>query len=514
MKRIIKIKYTLLTLVLLGSVACEDLDTVNQNNPDRQRVLASGTDLISVMNGGYISWWQGIHDVHPVMALSITSDQYGVSWGNFAGRRMGSEPRDAYNNAASESQDYRKLSEDPWFGALSAISTANDILLALDGGTTIDNGGPRDQSIRAAALFLRGISNGYLGLIFDVGYVVVESTDVSQPLEFAPYTTMVQSAIDDLTMAISTAQGAGADFDHSFFNGVTMDLDQFVKLSNSYAARFLSSWPRTESEAAGIDWQAVRDRASAGVDFNFAPVADGSFWFSGNQYQYRDTGNGGFWARVDQRLVSAMDPSQPTRYPEIIAKGEAPLTDSMATSADARLLSDFTYEPSVDFPTDRGEWHFSHYKHSRNISEPSYAGDFTASGPMPVFTKADNDMLYAEALLNTGDLAGAVDVINSGTRVSRGGLAPLDAGASFDEIDRAIMYEKSIELIGTAPFSMWLERRRRGPRLAFDAVDDLGGLQLGTPAQLPVPAKELDIQELTNYNFGGVNTDPEGINKF
>ncbi len=514
MKIIIKLKYTLLILVLLGSVACEDLDTINQNNPDRERVLASGTDLISVMSGGYISWWQGIHDAHPIMALSITSDQYGVSWGNFGGRRMGEEPRDAYNNRASESQDYRKLSEDAWFGALSGISTANDILLALDGGTTIDNGGERDQSIRAAALFLRGVSNGYLGLIYDVGFTVVESTDVSQPLDFVPYTTMVQSAIDDLTMAISTAQSAGAGFSHTYFNGLDLDQDQFIRLSNSYAARFLSSWPRTEAEAAGIDWLAVRDRASEGLDFNFAPEADGSFWFGGQRFQYRDTGNGGFWARLDQRLVSAMDPSQPTRYPEIIAKGEAPLTDSVAVSADARLLSDFTYEAEIDFPTDRGEWHFSHYKHSRNISEPDYAGDFTANGPMPVFTKADNEMILAEALLNTGDPAGAVGVINSGTRVTRGGLDPLDAGASFDEINQAIMYEKAIELIGTSPFSLWMERRRRGPRMVFDQVDDLGGLQVGTPAQLPVPAKELDIREAVNYNFGGAITDPEGINKF
>ena len=514
MKRIIKLKYTLLALVLLGSVACEDLDTINQNNPDRQRVLASGTDLISVMNGGYISWWQGIHARHPIVALSVTSDQYGVSWGNFATRRMGAEPREAYNNDAAESQDYRKMAEDPWFGSLSAISTANDILLALDGGTTIDNGGVRDQSIRAAAFFLRGVSNGYLGLIFDEGFTVVESTDVSQPLEFVPYTTMIQSGIDDLSMAISTAQAAGADFSHTYFNGVTLTQDQFIRLSNSYAARFLSSWPRTEAEAAGIDWVAVKNRASQGIDFNFAPVSDGSFWFSGQQFFYASTGNADSWARVDQRLVAAMDPSQPTRYPEIVAKGEAPLVDSVATSDDARLLSDFIYIPTQNFPTDRGEWHFSHYKHNRNISEPSYAGDFNSAGPMPVFTKADNDMLHAEALLNTADPAGAIAIINAGTRVNRGNLPPLAAGASADEINRAIMYEKAIELIGTAPFALWLERRRRGPRLQFDQVDDLGGLQIGTPAQIPVPAKELDIREAVNYNFGGINTDPEGINRF
>ena len=65
---------------MLVPFGCENLDTENLNNPDTQKVLASGTDLISVLNGGYITFWQGVHDVHPAMALSITSDAFGVSW--------------------------------------------------------------------------------------------------------------------------------------------------------------------------------------------------------------------------------------------------------------------------------------------------------------------------------------------------------------------------------------------------------------------------------------------------
>ena len=140
---------------------------------------------------------------------------------------------------------------------------------------------------------------------------------------------------------------------------------------------------------------------------------------------------------------------------------------------------------------------------------------------MPTFMKADNDMLLAEALLNTSGVAAAIAIINAGTRVTRGGLAPLAATATVDEVNEAIMYEKSIELLGTAPFSLWMERRRRPDtrdasniRLTFNDVDALGGLQLGTPAQLPVPAAELDIREEASYNFGGVNTDPNGIERF
>ena len=490
MRKIIKFKIVLLAAILLVPFGCEDLETENLNNPDRLTVLASGTDLISVLKGGYISFWQGIHDDHPVMALGITSDQYGVSWGNFASRRMGEEPRNSYNNRASESQDYRKMVEDPWFGALGAVSTANDIILALDGGTTIDNGGGRDASVRAGAFFLRGVSNGYLGLMYDQGYRVLETDDVSQLLEFVTYQTMITAAIDDLQTGIGIAQGAGAGFNFDFFNGVAYDQATFIQLSNSYAARFLASWPRTPAEAAGIDWNAVATRASAGLTADFAPLADGSFWFSAQRFIYANSGQGPLWAVIDQRIVAAADPTQPTRYPEVIGTGAAPLTDSLITSADARVLTDWIYTPTINFATDRGEWHFSHYKHNRNLTEPSWAGDGASAGPMPAFMAADNDLLLAEALLNTSGVAAAIAIINAGTRVTRGGLAPLAATATAAEVNEAIMYEKAIELFGGAPFGLWLERRRRTDtrdvsniRLTFNDVDALGGLQLGTPAQ-------------------------------
>ena len=513
MKKLMKLNTVILTVIFLGMGACESLDTVNLNNPDRQRVLASGTDLLAVMSGGYVAFWQGIHQSHPVMALNITSDAFGVSWGNFGGRRMGEEPRQAYNNRASESADYKQLTEDPWFGALSAVSTANDILLALQAGTSIDNGGDQDKMVEASALFLRGVSTGYLGLIFDQAFRVVETDDVSQQLDFVPYTGMIQPAVDDLMQAASIAGSAGAGFSHQFFNGITMDPTQFIQLCHSYSARFLASWPRTEAEAAGIDWAAVKSHAEQGIDWNFAPIADGNFWFGYYRYAYADTGNGPFWARLDQRLVAAFDPSQPTRYPEVIAKGEPPLANPMATSADSRLDADYVFVADQNFATDRGEWHFSHYKHNRNLSDPTFAGDGNSAGPMPAFRADDNQLLLAEANLNLGDLPGAAAIIDAGPRVTRGNLPPLGAGASFDEIERAIRYERSIELNNTAPFSQWLDRRRWGPRQQFDMVDDLGGLQLGTPAQLPVPADELGVREEAPYNFGGAQ-DPEGINRF
>ena len=507
----ITIKLSLVALLLI-SFGCKDLETENENNPSRSAVLSVGSDLVAVLNGGYISYWQGIHDDHPAVALAVTSDTYGLSWGNFAARRMGEEPRAAYNNRSSESADYKQMVEDPWFNSLSAVSSANDVIIALEDGITIDNGGPQDQSIEAACYFLRGVSWGYLALLFDQALLVDEKADLESQIPFTPYPEVLNAAIGELDRAIALASSIGEDFTFTYFNGLSLGSTEFVELANSYAARFLMQWPRTEAEAQQVDWASVLSYAENGLTYNFAPIADGNFWDSYQKFAYAETGQGPFWAYLDQRLVAAFDPSQPTRYPEV-SKGETPLQDSVATSDDARLASDFVFVGSINLPIDRGEWHFSHYRHNRNVVDPDFAGDGSSAGPMPVFIKEDNDLMQAEALLNLGRADEAIAIINAGSRTSRGQLPALDMSASFDEVEMAIMYERAIELLGTAPMGMYFDRRRIGPRLPFDQLDALGGLQSQTPAHLPVPADEMEVREVAPYNFGG-SQDPEGINRF
>lgn len=503
-------KLKLLFVVFAMISGCESLDTVNNNNPDLARVLSSGTDIPSFLTGGYLSFWQGVTDDHPAMALEVTGDAYGISWGNFGMQRMGNEPRDPYNNQSSEPIDYRQVVNDPWFGMSSAIFTANSVIKAISiDGVTLDDGGDQDLSLLAGAYFLRGVSRGYLGLLFDRAFIVNEDTDITQQLPFSSYQDMIAAAISDLNTAITTAQGAGAGFSHNFFNGVTFDSGQFIELSNSYAARFLVQWPRNEAETASVAWSDVKTHAAAGLSFDFAPMSDGNLWDSYHKYAFSVTGQGPFWAHVDQRLISAMDPTQPSRYPEIEGLGEAPIPNPVAISADARLLSDMVYvDPgSINLPIARGEWHFSHYKHNRNVTDPSFSGDGSTSGPMPVFRKADNDLLLAEAEMELGNLGASAAIINAGTRVTRGNLPPVAASAA--ELLDAIKYERAIELLSTAPGGTWLDRRRRDARVAHGAAGALDGLQIGAPAQLPIPADELGVLQEPTYNFGGA-ADPNG----
>ena len=500
----------LLLLFIFISPACKNLDTINENNPSLSDVLTTGDDLLAVLQGGYVSWWQGVHGPHPVIGLSIAADTYTMSWGNFGAQRMGEEPRTFYNNRSSEETDYKQLITIPWQGCLSAVSSANEVLQALENGVTIDNDGPQDQMIRASAHLLRGLSWGYLGLLFDQALLVDETTEFNENMPLTPYKEMIAPAVAELERAAEIATPLELNFVHSFFNGLSLDVTQFVQLCHSYAARFLSQWPRTPDENIEVNWQAVLTHSEKGLTYNFAPIADGNFWQSYQQYVFAETGLEPFWARVDQRLVAALDPTQPARYPEVNALGETPLANPEATSADKRLETDFTFFEMQNFPVDRGEWHFSHYKHNRNSTDPSFAGNGTSTGPMPVFTSSDNLLLLAEALLRLNRLSEAVELINTDSRVLRGELPLLSAASPIEVIEMALQYERAIELLGTAPMGQWFDRRRLAPRESYDAMTPLGGLQMGTPAQLPVPADELRVQGVEPYNFGGPE-DPEGI---
>ncbi|HMQ46297.1 MAG TPA: RagB/SusD family nutrient uptake outer membrane protein [Saprospiraceae bacterium] len=504
-----KFKYHFLAFMLLFS-GCEQLDIENPNNPDGAGVIVSGADLSKVLDQAYVDWWQAVHGVYPNIALAVTGDAYGMPWDDFGAFRMGKEPREAYNNRLTEPTLYRDIAEVPWYGCLAAVSAANDVFLALERGVSIDKGGNQDKSVQAAAHFIRGLSWGYLALLFDETPLVDENTDLSDPIVFASYQEAVNIAVAELEMAADIAETIGFDFVHQYFHGVVLDQTAFAELCHAYAARFLVQWPRTPLESLQVNWATVLQHAEQGLTFNFAPIADGEAWTSYHPYVFNDAGEGPFWARVDQRLIAAMDPSQPARYPEVQALGELPLTETEAQSADLRLESDFIFLPANIFPVERGEWHYSHYQHNRNLTDIDFAGDGQTEGPMPAFRLADCDLLRAEAQLRLGNLNAATEIINSGTRTTRGGLSPIVPEAAA--IEAAIIYERAIELLGTAPMGLWLDRRRLREREDYLEVSPLGGLQLFTPAQLPVPEKELRVHGLPPYSFGG-EKDPEGIER-
>src|SRR5574340_388964 len=190
------------------------------------------------------------------------------------------------------------------------------------------------------------------------------------------------------------------------------------------------------------------------------------------------------------RVIHEMNPDQPVRYTECHS-----IPEDAAGFVDHRYQTDFTYIATIPFACARGAWHFSNWEHSRYGSKAAggdvswYSGTFT--GVAPIVLAAENDLLMAEALVRTGgDLGQAAALINT-TRVGRGQLTPAAAADGAAALLADIQYEQDVELLTTAGGLQWWERRR------------IDGLQPGTPRHLPVPAKELEIDQLPIYTFGG-----------
>ena len=116
----------------------------------------------------------------------------------------------------------------------------------------------------------------------------------------------------------------------------------------------------------------------------------------------------------------------------------------------------------------------------------------------PSFLVWENEMLKAEALVRTGNVAGAVAILNdaNGARKVRGLLPDVTATDAATVLLR-IYDEKDVELITTGMGIGYFDMRRNDR------------LQSGTLLHFPVPATELEIIQEPHYSIGGA---PDGEN--
>ncbi|MBK8088726.1 MAG: hypothetical protein IPK31_12705 [Chitinophagaceae bacterium] len=244
-------------------------------------------------------------------------------------------------------------------------------------------------------------------------------------------------------------------------------------MCNTAAARILSYVPRNKTELAAVDWAKVKTYADNGITSDWKIVMDGTstWYFEGGDYL---TYPG--WGRTDMYVVNMMDPTQPKHWDDVASFPHPPASTS---PIDNRLNTDFEYLASNDFLAARGYYHFSNYRNSR------YDAIYVAAiGEKAEVMKAENDMLKAEARAYTGDLAGAAAIINAGTRVTRGGMAPV--AANLVDIVAAIHHERHVELYTTGMGVQFFEMRK------------LNLLQKGTPLHFPIPAKILELFRLSS----------------
>jgi hypothetical protein len=230
-------------------------------------------------------------------------------------------------------------------------------------------------------------------------------------------------------------------------------------------------------------------------------------------------------SRVDYRVIGPADqsgayqtwisspPSARDRFnvvtPDRRVTGNTPTSDG----AYLRYRAD-----NNGFEVDRGRYLYSAYQWGRHAIRHSLTGNTTgnSTGTHPLISADENNLLRAEALLRTGDRAGAAALINvTRTRSPRigtvvhPGLPPVtaagvpsvngvcvprtDSGACGDLL-AALRYERMLELLATDNIRGYADSR------------GWGTLPDGSILSWPVPGNALELYELPGYTYGGVGT--------
>lgn len=507
------------TAGLLFLVACNpDLNITNPNNPDVARAISTPGDVRNLIgssyNGAYLGM-QGAARPYPGIATAVMADNITMSFGNYAARFSGQEPRVAVNN--SSGADDGRLASDPYEQLYGALGATNDGLAAIGRGIRIQvSATAADETPQLTALgyLNQGLTLGMIGLIFDKGFVVDEATPVGTA-QLVPYAEVSTAAVAKYDKAIAAGAGASWTIPTEFTGGLTLTADKFVRMANTLAARQLAYTPRTSTENAAVNWPRVLAYAnkgiSSGTPFNLTVEGDGgTTWYD----LLKRIASSESWVRVDQRVVQLMDPSQPVVYTTTTPPPRAQSADlRMGTTANPG--TDFKFISRIRNDPARGFYFFSQWQHVRYYFT-SFENGTDLLGTLPWVIAAENDLLIAEALVRTGgDKARAATLINK-TRVGRGGLTPLTGASSTNDLLAAIFYERDIELMNTGAGQAWFDRRRIDPTLTYNGLPIgntwafRGGsaLQKGTPRHLPVPAKELETLGIPVYTYGGDAPNP------
>lgn len=472
-----KLKYIFITLLTIFTMAaCEDLVVENLNDPDFDTAFSNPSDIKGVAGGLINRWFQNNQEYEgPGLALWTTSDAGTCSHGNVGMRDFGNEPRLEFDNKPSYSNAV--ISVNYYNTLYSILSQSNDVLAqTINNGVTMDDGST--PLVNAVAYFTQGLTLGYLGLLYDKAFIVTHETDLTQEIEASPYSAMIAAAVASLDKAIEISKANSFTIPSEWLPGESWSSAEFAALASSFAARFLVYSARNKSEDNATDWGKVYDYAKNGIQKDFAPLADDVKWYS--LYQTYSIYPG--WGQIDMYVINLMDPGMPARFPASGLFSDLP-NNGKATSADARLESDYQYLSSCPFRPERGFYHFSSYRYKRL---DQYISTWTE--PMPVFRKAENDYLLAEAAVKTNKVQEAADVMNASARVTRGKLPALPADQG--QIVQAIHYERMVELMLSGMGIQYFQMRKENK------------LQPGTILHFPIPGSQLDVMQMDYYTFG------------
>lgn len=528
---------------LFGAVACQDLEVTYQDLPDTSRVLATPDAIETVLRSSFNIWWRAMHnrgDIYNYFPDAADETTRGIV---MRGIYPGVEPRERLPNNPEDATIW--IARYVWDEFASGAANANDALRVMEERNlrirVSDGEGLEvlDQTDRAYAYarVWQGINLGYYAMGFDRAPIVREDDPVVgiDPKEWEvprlkPYQEGIKIAIQSLEEAIERIETGGEwRTPPTFLNGRTYSSTQVGQFAHTMIARLLIYNARTPEERAAVDWQKVLYHTERGLDFNFDVATEtGLLTTSAIQRYGHVSGTSTATYRIDQHILGMTDVSG--AYQAWLATDRDLRDAFLITSPDQRFQNPAVAASARGSSAANGA--YFHWWTGTNI--PAAAGSYLRSqyifrrrtyenwglhnaGQVPIATADENRLFRAEALLRTGDLAGAAALINvTRTRGHRfavptvtryaTNLPPVTAagvpqsdncvprtrtGACGTLLD-ALKYERAVELYGMDPMRAWQDYR------------GFGMLPEGQAYHLAIPGRYLPQMGIPIYEMGGV----------
>jgi starch-binding outer membrane protein, SusD/RagB family len=549
-----------LVAALVLVAGCGSLDISDPNDLDSQRALSQPAAIRAIAVGGFRTWYlttQGGfgEDQYPTLTMGVMARSQAAMWNNFNIRfytgctnaawdvyttatngTCGPQvegpayPRVAWQNNLASAQ--RTQIEALWYGYYGALTSAKNVLKAIRTlGLVIDDTATT-KMVETMAVLTQGLALSGIALNYDKGFIVDYNTNLDS-VTFSTRQQVRDAAIAKFDEVIALTGTHTFVVPPEFFGAPALSYDnvKIRQIANTMAARTLAYYPRTAAEnvdastGGEVNWAQVATYAAAGIssgtpfDLTFHQDACIS-WCDFLKVWSNDMTT----MRIHTRVAYMMDPATQKDPYDTVAlvrpnspdkrlgngyyRGDSAYAAAiLRTGVDAVNGGyDYVWTSTGTFGNKtRGLWHQSAVGQVRYDSLTTCGdnpqGEATGSGDAPMILAAENDLIWAEALIRepSQDLATAATLINY-TRVGpdrlghpRGGLAVAAAGDGTAGLLAKLQYEQDVELPGSniAPF---FNQRR---------IDKLEPL---TPHEFPVPAKELGVLKLcfgACYSWGG-----------
>ena len=379
-----KLIYFMMAMTL-ASCTQEEFNIGNPNQADAARVLANGPDFQNFNVSNHASLFDNQIEFQGIYFRGL-ADQYSTTNAFSGFWDFADQPRRQIINSTAN-DDLGSQAGGPWNSFNAVINNANIVIGSIEneGNQVLIADIDLTQQELAAAYFDKGVSQGYIALIYDRGYIVNPDTD-PLALEFSTYQEMYNEAVLNIEIAIDLAESF-EEFQYGVFpGGDILDQSTFLQLANSYLARLSIGLPRTDAEAQGLDYDAILAYAENGLTADFSPISLENVFFNNLQdWSLFGLGDGAGYMPTDQKITHLFDPTYATDYPT----DEAVILGEIETD-DPRLGMYYEYvgENFGFLRASRGRALFSSYRTIKFFNDNNQ----NQSGlPTNVFAKAEID---------------------------------------------------------------------------------------------------------------------------